>query len=127
MVNSQNQNQYIIYSDTDLVKKIEFKCNTPDEVVPENQHLLYARDIQSEKCVSTYLEIGYQAYLANGSDLVATTNWVASLFNNSQTLFNNDGISIALKNIFIWTQDEYYSYTSNYILPAYTNIRPESW
>ncbi|MBN8641207.1 MAG: zinc-dependent metalloprotease [Flavobacteriales bacterium] len=117
--------KYIIYSDSDLLVNTEFTCNTKDEKTITQNSSQNNRNNQSNKCVSTYLEIGYQAYLANGSNLTTTTNWITSIFNNSQTLFNNDGISISLKTIFIWTQNDYYSYSSNFILPAFTNIRPD--
>ncbi len=122
--NSKNSPDYIIYSDLDLLIPNEFKCNTADEYIPSSTTNNLNRIAFSPKCVSSYFEIGYQAFQANGSNLTTTTNWITSIFNNSQTLFNFDGISISLKTIFIWTSDDYYSTSSNYILPAFTNIRP---
>lgn len=120
-----DNSRYIIYSDADLLVSNEFVCNTKNENTISQSSTQNSRNAQSAKCVSTYFEIGYQAYLANGSNLTTTTNWITSIFNNSQTLFDNDGISINLKTIFVWTQNDFYSFSSNYILPAFTNIRPD--
>lgn len=66
------------------------------------------RDIQSVRCVTMYFEIDYALFMHNGGSTVTTTNWMTSVFNNVQTLFNNDGISIALKSLYIWTSPDPY-------------------
>ncbi len=119
-----DSSEYIVYSDLDLLVQNEFTCNTKDEQKTNNDNTLFNRNVLTTKCVTTYFEIGYQAFQANGNNLTTTTNWITSIFNNSQALFDNDGISIALKTIFIWTQDDYYSISSNSILQAFLNIRP---
>jgi hypothetical protein len=124
LLNQPNENKYIIYSDLDLLVSNEFNCNTKDNLGKPYENTLNNRNTLTSKCVTTYFEIGYQAFQAKASNLTLTTNWITSIFNNSQTLFNNDGISISLKTIFIWTTNDYYSTSSNYILPAFQNIRP---
>lgn len=124
LLNQSITDNYIIYSDLDLLIQNEFKCNTKDDTVKPYNDATNNLNRSTFKCVSTYIEIGYQAFEANGSNLTTTTNWITSIFNNSQTLFSNDGISISLKSLFIWTSDDYYSISSNFILPAFKNIRP---
>lgn len=120
-----NSSEYIIYSDLDLNVKNEFICHTKDEPKINNDNTLSLKnDLIAVKCVTTYIEVGYQAYQANGNSITTTTNWITSIFNNSQTLFDNDGISIALKTVFIWTTDDYFSTSSSLILPAFHNARP---
>lgn len=119
-----NSSDYIIYSDLDLLVQNEFICNTSDIQKTNIDNPSSNKNLLPSKCVTTYFEIGYQAFQANGNDISTTTNWITSIFNNSQTLFYNDGISIALKTIFIWTTDDYYSTNSSFILPAFQNIRP---
>lgn len=119
-----NQTEYIIYSDNDLLTKSQFTCRTTDGLNKNHSNEVLNRTISTEKCVTSYFEVGYQAYNENGNNIVATTNWITSIFNISQTLFDNDGISISLKTIFIWTVDDYFSTSSNFILPAFANARP---
>lgn len=121
---SENNLDYIIYSDSNLLVPNEFKCHTNDDYIPSSTKKNFNKSLLLPKCVTTYFEVGYQAFEANGSDLTTTTNWITSISNNSQTLFVNDGISISLKTIFIWTSNDYYSTSSNFIIPAFTNIRP---
>lgn len=124
LMTPSNWEDYIIYSDIDLLVRNDFRCSTKDDSISDNSVLVNNRSATTNRCVTSYFEVGYQAYTANGSNLTTTTNWITSVFNNSQTLFNNDGISIVLKTVFIWTSDDYYSISSNLILPAFTNIRP---
>lgn len=119
-----SKTKYIIYSDNDLLVKPKFICNTTNTKNKEYHNEVVNRNLSTEKCVTSYFEVGYQAYNANGNDIVATANWITSIFNNAQTLFDNDGISITLKTIFIWTIEDYFSTSSNFILPAFANARP---
>ena len=64
--------------------------------------------VNSTRCVSFYFEIDNNIYIQNGSNTTTTSNWMTSLFNNIQTLFDNDGISTGLKSIFIWTDADPY-------------------
>ncbi|WP_298222581.1 zinc-dependent metalloprotease [Flavobacterium sp.] len=124
LVKKTNQKQYIIYADNNLLIDTNFTCQTPETTSETNRTQNRPQSANIQKTVTVYLEVGYQAYEANGSDMTATLNWITSIFNNVQTLYNNDGISIALKTIFVWTVDDYYKISSNYIVPAITNIRP---
>jgi hypothetical protein len=55
-----------------------------------------------------YFEIDYNLYQNNNSNTTTTTNWMTSVFNNIQALYNNDGISVSLSTVYIWTaQDPY--------------------
>ena len=70
-------------------------------------------------------EIGYSIYNANNSSLTQINNWMTYVFNNVQTIFNNDGISTALKSVFIWTtQNPYVGVTSNENLELFKINRP---
>jgi hypothetical protein len=119
-----NHKQYIIYTDNDLLIDVDFKCHTSEGGSNVGMDSSRQQNAVVQKTITTYLEVGYQAYQENGSDMTATLNWITSIFNNVQTLYNNDGISISLKTIFVWTVDDYYRISGNYIIPAFTNIRP---
>lgn len=105
-----NINDYIIYDDQNLKMPKYFKCNETSDVseIQEKNTIPNKKNTLTTKCVTIYYEMDYDSYLANGSNTNTTTNWMSAAFNSLQTLYNNDGISIAFKSLFIWTtQDPY--------------------
>lgn len=98
-----NQSNYIVYSDAKLKVLNEFECHFKDDQSILPQSGMENRDINSVRCVTMYFEIDNNLYLANGASTVTTTNWMTSVFNNVQTLYTNDGITVTLKSIYIWT------------------------
>ena len=124
-----NTSEYIIYSDAKMKVANDFRCDVRDDESAEmhedhGDHGGESRDVASVKCVTMYFEVDYDLYLANGSSVTTATNWMTSVFNNVQTLYSNDGISTALKSIFVWTVDDPYtgSSSSDY-LNQFQNLR----
>jgi len=106
---SGNSSNYIAYEDQKMKVLNDAECHTSDEVSADFEKQL--RDTQSTaslKCVATYFEIDHNLFIANGSSTTATLNWMTSVFNNMQTLFNNDGITVSLKSTYIWTSPDPY-------------------
>jgi hypothetical protein len=80
---------------------------------------------QSARCVTMYFEMGYSLYTANGGSLNQCNVWINSVFNVVKTLFENDGISIALKTVFVWTSpDPYVGINSTQNLTLFSETRP---
>ncbi|GLB48367.1 M12 family metallo-peptidase [Neptunitalea lumnitzerae] len=110
---------YIIYNDKDLVTGLDFECHTEDldprEELPTDQGLKATETgtVNTTNCVTMYFELDNDLYLQNGSDVTATTNWMTSVFNNVQTLYNNDGITVSLNDLFIWTTTDPYTGTTS--------------
>jgi hypothetical protein len=104
-----NQTDYIVYSDAKMKIPNQFECHTKDEKNVDQTTTDVNRNVNTDKCVSFYFEVDYDLYLSNDSNSTTTTNWMTSVFNNVQTLFNNDGISVGLKSIFIWTESDPYT------------------
>lgn len=105
-----NSSEYIIYEDHNFKVAPNLKCATKDDQssVSSENDLANHKSTNTTRCVTMYFEIDYNIYLQNGSDTTNTTNWMTSVFNNVQTLYNNDTINIALKSMYIWTtQDPY--------------------
>jgi len=106
-----NQSDYIIYSDANLKVANNFKCATKDEAPATAPS---SRGEQGEsKCVTMFFEVDYNLYLRNGGNTTTTGNWVTAVFNNVQTLYANDGISVALKSFYIWTTQDPYNGSSS--------------
>ena len=129
LVKPNNVLDYIIYKDSDLKVLNNFKCNTKEissEKAPKQNR--NQSSPQSTRCVTFYFEIDNALYLANNSDVTTTTNWMTSVFNNVQTLFNNDGITVGLKSLFIWQNPDIYQtfnfFTSFDYLFKFHEIRP---
>jgi len=105
---TNNLSDYIVYSDANMKILNQFECLVKDDVEMDSHQHEQQRDIESTRCVTMYFEIDNDLYVSNGSSTTNTTNWMTSVFNNIQTLYNNDGISIALKSLFIWTEPDPY-------------------
>ena len=100
---SNNLQDYIIYRDADLKIKNTFDCQTKKNKQTKTNNQETHRNTTSTRCATVYFEVDFDLYNANNSNVQQTSNWVTSLFNNVQTIYANDGISVAIKSIFVWT------------------------
>jgi len=119
-----NSSDYIVYSDAFYKGPKGFECSYKDEDVPMQTQDAH-RDVLTTRCVTVYFEIDYNLYQSNGNSTTTTTNWMTSVFNNTQTLYTNESISTALKSMFIWTtQDPYTGADSGDYLGQFNEVRP---
>jgi len=102
-----NQSDYIVYSDAKMKVLNDFDCHVQDDNIPVRKNG-NTNSVNSLRCVSFYFEVDNNLFVENGSNTTTTSNWMTSVFNNVQTLFNNDGISVGLKSIYIWTDPDPY-------------------
>ena len=124
---AHKSSNYIIYSDADMKIQNDFECHTDDNVAESqpNSNKNNTLNPQSDKCVTMYFEMDHNLYTANGSNTTTTTNWMTSVFNNVKTLYANDGITVALKSIYIWVApDSYTGETSSDYLNMFNQVRP---
>lgn len=123
-----NVNDYIVYSDSKMQIGSGFECSyKDDESLHNDEPTIANREVNSLKCVTMYFEIDYNLFQLNGSDTATTTNWMTSVFNNVQSLYNADDISISLKSMFIWTtQDPYEGIGTSSVdyLYKFNEVRP---
>ncbi|NDI98653.1 T9SS type A sorting domain-containing protein [Flavobacterium sp. LaA7.5] len=107
-----NFSEYIIYSDKELNVVSPFNCTAPDRIDEGiefgKKTTLNTKSTQTINCVGMYFEVDYDMFQENFSSEDLTVNWLTSLFNNIQTLYDNDGINISLKSFFIWTTPDPY-------------------
>lgn len=106
-----NTSGYIVYSDKKLTIPHNLSCSTTDREIKQFRPKsgMNTDDTNSLRCVTAYFEMDHELYLANGSSVVQANNWMTSVFNNVQTLFANEGITTALKSVFVWTTPDPYS------------------
>jgi hypothetical protein len=123
-----NQTDYIVYSDAKMKVLNDFDCHVKDDNIPVRKRSGNTnRDINSERCVGLYFEIDNDLFVQNGSNSTTTTNWMTSVFNNVQTLYSNDDITVTLKSIYIWTEQDPYDgvgTSSSDYLNAFAENRP---
>ncbi|MEC4048256.1 M12 family metallo-peptidase [Flavobacterium sp. SUN046] len=103
-----NTLDYIVYSDSNLKITNSFNCATKFDESSTLESSSTNKNTTSVKCVSMYFEIDYDLYIANNSDTIETTNWMTSMFSNIQTLYANDGITVNLRSMYIWTEQDPY-------------------
>ena len=122
-----NSTAYIVYSDSDLKIQNDFTCAARESATVNYSPNQINAQPASTRCVTMYFEIDKNLYQANNNNTTTTTNWMTSVFNNVQTLYSNDGISIAIKNIFIWTTQDPYegigTSSSDYLF-KFNEVRP---
>ncbi|WP_445453268.1 M12 family metallo-peptidase [Flavobacterium sp. 25HG05S-40] len=102
-----NQTDYIVYSDAKMKVLNDLDCHFKDDSLPvssKNDN----RNGLSDRCVSLYFEVDYNLFTENNSNTTTTTNWMTSVFNNVQTIYANDNITVSLKSIYIWTDQDPY-------------------
>lgn len=121
-----NSTDYVIYADANFLKKNDFECHVKEtDLVPNTSTT--QRNAATNKCVNFYFEIDYNLYQSNNNNTTTTLNWITSVFNNVQTLFANDGITVALNSSYIWTTPDIYEgigTSSADYLYAFTENRP---
>ncbi len=118
---------YVIYSDAEMKVLNQFQCAVKDDAGHEHgeSESESAKSVLTTRCVTTYFEIDYDLFQQNGSNTATTANWMTSVFNNVQTLFANDQITVSLKSIYIWTEDDPYTGDSSAdYLYQFNDVRP---
>lgn len=103
-----NYMDYIVYSDAKMKVLNDFDCHFSEDDAPFQKNEIGSNNVNSDRCTTFYFEIDNDLYVQNGSSITTTTNWMTSVFNNVQMLFENDGITVGLKSLFIWTESDPY-------------------
>ncbi|MNJ84376.1 hypothetical protein D3C87_18270 [compost metagenome] len=106
---------HIVYSDDDLTLNISHPCGAESldqyhqavEQISNQGGILEDMEKATYKCVTYFWETSYNLYTSKGSSQ-AVTNYMTSLFNNFQIIYNNEQIGSKLNQLYIWTtQDSY--------------------
>lgn len=124
---AKDAEDFVVYNDQKLKGSNPFVCGA-DELI-ENQKSMPVFDPNmlttkaTDNCVRIYYEAGYGPYTQNGSSTPATVNWVTAMHNNISTLYANDGITVALSQVFVWTVTDPFSGTPSNILNQFRNTR----
>jgi hypothetical protein len=105
--------KHIVYAERDMKDRSPFHCDTKyDATVSVPQSILQEPEMVQVNCARIYVEANYDVYLNKGSSVPRVNSFIAGLFNQATTLFNNDGVSVALSEIFVWNSPSPYTGTT---------------
>lgn len=116
---NDHSGDYIIYNDKNSIMPMQFDCGTNTAIPLAKGNYLRSSDPVANlttKCVNWYWETDYDLYVSKGS-VANVTTYVQNVFNQVQTLYANDGVSITLKTLYVWSTVDPYTgtTTSNYL------------
>jgi hypothetical protein len=115
-LDGNNGGLYVFYNDKEMAVPFTYDCgaNTSAPVQPYSQG--NGISTFSTKCVNWYYETDYDIYVGKGS-LAAVNSYIQGAFNQVATLYNNDGISVTLQTLYVWTTSDPYTgpSTSDYL------------
>lgn len=117
---------YMIFSDKDITVANPSSCATPEDERFSEAYQEALGNTGSSRTVNiprVYVEADNALYLNKGS-VTATSDYLTGVFNNSSTIYANDGINIVLSEIFVWTTaDGYASGSSSSALSSFMSFR----
>lgn len=103
---------HVLYRTSALREPPAPVCATADDGQGyTHEQLSVQGDGRTAKCVRAYWEVNYDIFQGKGS-VANATNYVTGLFNQSQVLYNNDGISMTLSQVYVWDVASPYTATS---------------
>lgn len=119
---------YVALLESEMTDKPSFDCTTPDPPLnmSEDEWLKQYQPSTGNtpqntpevgeaiggsgcKSIGIYVECDFNMYQQNGSSVANTTAKVTSLFNLVKQIYENEGISIFVDQIFIWTTPDPYA------------------
>ena len=108
----KDSDQYIIYTDNKMTVTQDFVCgvediNQPGAALPQEETSNLSN--LSTNCVKIFYEMTNDIFLANGSSVTNTMNWITSVHNIVATLYSNSTIPTALSDVLIWQQADPYT------------------
>ncbi len=102
-IGKSSSNEYIMVIDKDVDRSILPKCWSDELSQGESNYSTVESPRTGLGCVvDIYVEAAYQLYLSRGSDVSSTINYVAGIFNITQTIFQNESIDVQLREVKVW-------------------------
>jgi hypothetical protein len=116
-VENNNEGLYMIYNDKDMLQAFNFDCATNTSVPQKPVSKDMPPGTLSTNCVNWYWEVDNDIYVGKQSNINTVNTYVQGIFNQVSTLYANDGMSITLQTVFVWTTTDPYTgpSTSDYL------------
>jgi len=116
---------HILYHEKDLNLAHDFVCSTVDDELKDPKPIGAINPNKTTQCVRVRVEVDNG--LANQlGGLNASVNYVASLYNEVLTLYDNDNISVNVSEVYVWQGSSPYSGDSDGILDQMSNTSPNA-
>ncbi len=105
--------EHILYNDQRMVEANPFSCGTNDNQIPsKGLRKIPTNNSRSRSsmtnCIPIYVECDFRTFQDIGSE-VLVGNYVASLVNESATLYAAESIDISLSQVKVWTSTDPYA------------------
>lgn len=96
---------YILFADEDLLIPKNFECHTEDTngFHPAQDTSDTHNRRMTGNCVQVYVECDFKSYQDNGNSIPNTEEWVAELWNEVITLYENEDIPVEVSDILVYT------------------------
>ena len=118
--------EHILYHEKNLRISSDFSCSTSAESASYSIEDLAAPVTQrntSGDCIDIYVEVDYDVFLNQGTN---TTSYIEGLFNQSATLYANDGVTMVMSEMFIWeSTSPYGGNCANEVLESFQDFRTD--
>lgn len=111
---------YILYDEAALTISSDFDCHSDE--LPSFGGDLSIEDVTKGpetaalgacKVIPVYFECDYKMYQDRGSKTDNVMNYLTGLFNAVTTIYQNEGISVKISNVKVWTTADPYPYSSS--------------
>ena len=122
------QSKHIFYNEKNLNQKMKFECGSYNDGLSNyNRSVLFQKSksaiLSNDVCVLLYFETEYDIFQTRGS-VGAVEGFVAAVFNQVATLYQNENIETRLSEIFVWnTPDPYTATDTNLLLTQFKSYR----
>jgi hypothetical protein len=107
---------YVIYRNTDVTDPFTMNCvsDAVANLVIAQQRPAQALTTTTIGCpVDIYVEADHALYVANGSDVKKTVNFVATVMNGVSAVYLNENITLQLREVKVWTTTDPYAGTND--------------
>lgn len=103
---------HVLYHEQDLLGTSGAVCATEDRPRKEHDRHVQGGYMKTIRCVHWYWELAHDIF-QNKGNVVNATNYATGLFNQSATLFDNDGIDVLLQEVYVWDVPSPYNATTS--------------
>jgi hypothetical protein len=125
------QNRYAFFRSEDLQHNMQMGCDTEEE--PQVQLSQTAEQLMevaenTNKCVKIYFECEYDMFLSRSSSVQSTIDYMTGIYNVVKALYDNEYVTTAISEIFVWnTPDDYPTTSTRDALYAFQSRRGSSF
>lgn len=97
--------KYILFEDADIRIPKNLNCFVDEsgDISPFKDSDDLPNRLLTGNCVEIYVECDFKSYQDNGSSVPNTEAWVAALWNEVITLYENENIPVAVSDVLVYT------------------------